>query len=387
MSRYAVDLARREVITVWGSGLGDVASRVASLPEAASDDDALALIDAANSFTREVWRTYTHPASAAGDDTEVNTEAWRRKAHRDAFSWVEDAIRKPNLPSGGAIVQSYNPVEESAHRVGRALHRLGNPALREVMIVDLAAELAAVESAERGDLTGRARQAVLLTRADASPVQVAAADALLRADPFGTDQLFTEFDPTAAAVAAAGWLFAAAEVTAELCDMAPSDVLVEADNIEALPHQSPTIILELIEEGLTPEDAVLLMVEDAMQAAEGEIPDILALLSRVEAVQQQAGREGREDPDDLLDDQLPNRLTPLDTTRPALDLLEDLLIGVRGCFLLYTEVSPMLPAQTDRHPDDELGDAERDDEDAREREVFIDALRAHVAEGTGSGTV
>lgn len=116
---------------------------------------------------------------------------------------------------------------------------------------------------------------------------------------------------------------------------------LEADNIEALPHESPTLVLELIEEGLTPEAAVLLTVGEAMQAAEGEIPDVLALLSHVESAHQQlAEPDGQEGSGDLLDDQLPTRLTPLDTTRPAPDLLKDLLICVRGCYLLYTELSP-----------------------------------------------
>ncbi|WP_329485160.1 hypothetical protein OG618_00995 [Kitasatospora sp. NBC_01246] len=79
-----------------------------------------------------------------------------------------------------------------------------------------------MENAELGDLTGRARQAVRLGREGASPVQVAAADRILEQDPFGPAALFTGIDPTAAAVAAAHWLAAAAEVTAEATGHPPT---------------------------------------------------------------------------------------------------------------------------------------------------------------------
>src|SRR5947199_92941 len=83
-------------------------------------------------------------------------------------------------------------------------------------LAEVAAEVAAVESAELGDLSGRARQAVSLTREDASPLQVAAADRLLADDPFGSRKLFTDVDPTSAAVAAAHWLYAAASIASDV---------------------------------------------------------------------------------------------------------------------------------------------------------------------------
>ncbi|WP_380280532.1 hypothetical protein [Kitasatospora purpeofusca] len=98
-----------------------------------------------------------------------------------------------------------------------------------------ATEAAAAESAELGALTGRAQQAVLLNPEDASPAQVAAADRLLEQDPFGPAELYSAVDPTAAAVAAAHWLAAAAEVTAEASGHGPAQVILETDNIEALP--------------------------------------------------------------------------------------------------------------------------------------------------------
>jgi hypothetical protein len=66
------------------------------------------------------------------------------------------------------------------------------------------------------------------------------------------------------------------------------------------------------------------------------------------------------------------RLTTLDPRRPARDMLEDLLSGIRGCWLLYHEY-----ADTSADPDgDEVTDEELDEEiDA----AFRDAVRARAA--------
>jgi hypothetical protein len=50
------------------------------------------------------------------------------------------------------------------------------------------------------------------------------------------------------------------------------------------------------------------------------------------------------------------RPTPLDPARPALDLLEDLLLGIRGCWLIFSEYA-------DLNEDDDHGDADLADDD------------------------
>src|SRR2546421_6218533 len=69
--------------------------------------------------------------------------------------------------------------------LGRNLHEVGDKKFTAQVATDAEAEIAAIGKAELGDLSGRARQAVVLTRQDASPVQVAAADGLLHQDPLG----------------------------------------------------------------------------------------------------------------------------------------------------------------------------------------------------------
>ncbi|MEV1005258.1 hypothetical protein [Nonomuraea sp. NPDC050202] len=335
MTRYAVDHRRNVLIASWSTGSGDTAVDVADLPAEISSRDALNLARTLTQLSDACWRCYTHPASAA-DSHEANSEGERRQEERDAFTSVLTALTRPNLPADGYMIQSYVRVEEAAHQVGRALHALNAAELTTRVTIDVGAELAAIEQAELGNLTERARQAVTLTREDASPVQAAQASNLLHDNPFGPEALFTEIDPAAAAIAAAHWLDTAATVTADSTGLPVTQIVVEADNIEALPHETPTLVLELMANGATPRQAVMPLIRDALRVAEGEIPDITALQQRISATQQLLDKR-HEDQPELSLDELGLRITPLDPARPALDLLEDLLSGIRGCWLLYAE--------------------------------------------------
>ncbi|MFD9863416.1 hypothetical protein [Streptomyces alboflavus] len=157
MTRYCVVPDRHELIATWGTGEGDLATCIAVLPAVADTGKLLALARSLSELSSAAWRTYTHPASAA-DSLEPNSEGWRREEERKHFAEVVDAIARPNLPSGGTMTVSYSSLLESAHRVGRALHHLHDPQLAKAVAADAAAELAAVESAELGDLSHRARQ-------------------------------------------------------------------------------------------------------------------------------------------------------------------------------------------------------------------------------------
>lgn len=377
MTRYCVALDRHELIATWGTGEGDLATRITALPVGADTRDLLALARALTQLSSAAWRTYTHPASAAGS-LELNSEGWRREEERKRFSEVADAITRPNLPSGGSMVVSYSSLLESAHRVGRALHRLDDEQLVKAIGAEAAVELAAVENAELGDLSGRAQQAVLLSREDASPVQVAAADQLLQQDPFGPDELFVGIDPTAAAVAAAHWLAAAADVTSKAAGLDPTQVVLEADNIEALPHETPSLILGLIHDGVTPHDAVTGLVRHALHVTDGVLPDPTALREQLEELEETLAEYADDDEADLSDVAL--RLTPLDPQRPARDLLEDLLTGIYGCWLLHSEYDELdhdEEASTDGVEEWDDEQAEQHQEHSRER--FTQLVRETAA--------
>jgi hypothetical protein len=327
MTHYAVDTSRNALVAVWDTGDGELASTVADFPESDWNSTGACLRLAASlTFLSEVvWRCYTHPVSAAGS-VEPNSEGWHRELNRGAFAEVVPVLIKPNLPDDrGSMIVSYNPVEESAHRVGRALHALGNGDLTSRVAGDVRAELAAVEDAELGELTGRACQAVVLSREDASPVQVAAANHLLHDTPLAASgDLFTTVDPTAAAVAAAHWLYAAASVTAELAGCAVAGVVLAADDIEALPVETPTRVLELLEAGQSPREAVTGLVREAMAVAEGRVPDVGALSAKIASVDELVDAHAAEDPG-LRAELMKIRITSLDPARPARDLVEDLL--------------------------------------------------------------
>ena len=243
-----------------------------------------------------------------------------------------------------------------------------------------------MEQAELGDLSGRGKQAVVLTRADVSPAQVAAADRLLCNDPLGSDALMSDVDPTAAAVAAAHWLDAAATVAADESGLEPEQVGLEADNIEALPHETPTLVLESLASGMSPHAAITGLIRGAMDVAEGNLPD-LDLLGELSArLERMAPHIDLADPGQREQLMESLRLTPLDASRPALDLLEDLLSGIQGCWLIYQEYAE-LPGSSDEQVDagKEEDDEEPDDAyyEAQREELMaalIEAVRAEAAE-------
>ncbi|WP_433722631.1 hypothetical protein ACQP0C_22090 [Nocardia sp. CA-129566] len=345
MTRYAFDADRNALVAIWATGRGDLATTVAQLPPI-NPDQATSLASNLTTLSRFQWRTYTHPASAAGDPDVPNSEAWRRAEERRNFKEVEAGIRTPNLPTEHGLIVSYSGVVESAHRVGRTLHGIDDSALRDTIAAEVRTEQAAIESAELGDLSGRARQAVELSRPDVSPAQVQAADELLRADPLGTIELFTELDPASASVAAAHWLYAAAEVAGELAGVATADVVVEADDIEALQVETPTLVLERLTAGETPTEIVVDLIAEAMAVSEGHVPAPWAVVARVAEIEEQARKFDLDGAtrSALLDE---FRISRLDPTRPALDLLEDLLDGIRGCLLLYAAHAAGADAQVE----------------------------------------
>jgi hypothetical protein len=378
MTRYAVDEVRRALVGSWSAGWGDVAITVADLPSAVGVEQAMSVVGAATRLSGALWGSYTHPASTEAG-LEPGTEGWQGQESRKAFALVAGAVREPHLPHDDLVVQEYVPVVEYAHQLGRALHAIGDRLLTDRVALDVQAELEAVGRAERGDLSGRARQAVALTRQDASPVQVAAADRVLHEDPLDGGRLFMEFDPAAAAVAAAHWLWAAAVVAAERSGLGITEVVQTADDIEALPWQSPIVVLGQLLEGEPPRSVVLGLISDAMLVAEGQLPDLMTLV--VLAGQAEARSGG--DPELCEELMAVVRPTPLDPSRPALDLLEDLLSGIRGCWLVFLEYA------RDPGPGDEQGlslpaagsdDGTEDDIDDETLTVeFIGLVRAAAA--------
>ncbi len=194
---------------------------------------------------------------------------------------------------------------------------------------------------------------------------VAAADALLDANPLGSQRLFCEADPTSAAVAAAHWLAAAASVAAGVSGEDPERVVESADDIEAIPTETPTEVLTRISMGESPLDVVLDMVGAAMTVANGEIPDISDLAAIAGKAEELISRYG------VKTDELDIRLIPLDLARPAPDMLEDLITGIHGCFLIWNESS--LDDDSDQEGDETEAETEAGCEPRQA--AFVEAVR------------
>jgi len=346
---------------------------VTAFPEGCDVAAVDTLTVALDGLAEAMWETYVHPAAQYGDPDEVNSDAWHWDGERRAFPDALAAVRSPNLPEDGMLTVSYCRVEESGHRVGRFVQALG---LGEDLIFVIAREVereqAAIEAAEAGDLSGRAAQAVALSRIGASPTQIHVAWNALLADPLGChEELLTGYEPSAASVAAASCLRCAAQITAEVSGDDWTDVLVESNNIEAFPVLTPTAVLALIDQGATEREAVTRLLVEAHAVSEGHLSDLEQLAAVVEQTRhlQQAG---------VGEEHLDLRLTVLDPRRPARDLLEDLLTGIDGCFTLWREHQDDPDRQDDAaEPSEDDSDDDRKWSEKRERleEKFVGELR------------
>lgn len=156
-----------------------------------SEDAAREMARTLTSLAHASWRTYTHPASAAMDDLSPNTLrlvsggcARRARQGRRDNTASQSLIGRidPSVIYSGGGGRARTRTRVARYRFARAgrgdccRSRGGGECNR---------------SAESGTFAGRSAQAILLTRAEASPGQVAAADELLSADPLGSRELQT----------------------------------------------------------------------------------------------------------------------------------------------------------------------------------------------------
>jgi hypothetical protein len=142
--------------------------------------------------------------------------------------------------------------------------------------------------------------------------------------------LLDRFEPSAAAIAAARCLRCAAEIAAEVSGVDWTAVVMEADDIEAMPVLTPSTVLALLARGDSEWEVVTRLLREAHAVAEGKLSGLGQLAWAVEQFRhlKEAG---------VGEETLELRLTPLDPRRPGPDLLEDLLTGIAGCFLLWRE--------------------------------------------------
>jgi hypothetical protein len=371
VTTYAVNAATGDLIATWPVGVGVAAKTIGTLGvgpfQIVRGSErrrmVMALCANLNHLSTAVWKTYTHD----GD------------RHRDGLDEVLTLIAAPPR------AQASSAISEAASRIGRLLGDLDDAGLRAAVTAAVAEELDAVSSASMGDLSGLAQQALTMSRCSSSPVQVQAAWRLLDANPLDAffDTLAT-LDPTSAAVAAAEWLRHAA---LEATDIASEDAVRDprwvyavqaADDIQPMPSDTATEVLYHLDAGYTAREVVENMVRDAMAASEGRLPDMDFVDEQTEKIERFGAQRYAEGFDPTADvDFLTSRIRVcrLDPTRPALDLLEDLHVGLWGCFLLWNATTDPT-AHADDHADDRIP-GDRSEEFAsrvRARAALVDHL-------------
>ncbi|MFC6541615.1 hypothetical protein ACFQES_33370 [Nonomuraea salmonea] len=278
------------------------------------------------------WRSYTHPASAADPDA-PNGLARQRQQERDAFARILPLITATRPSDQPATTK----VEHAALALARVLRVLDASQLTTLVTTDVAAELAAIEQAERGDLSDRAQQAATLSREDASPLQISQADRLLRDNPFGNQDLLTQVDPTAAAIAAAHWFHAALAVTARHTGMHPLHVVAGAEQPDKpLAIESLTDVTTAMDDGTRARHVVMPLIRNALHIADGHLHGILDVQERLTAAHHLIDKARTTHPElNLTPATIHLPLTALDPARPAPDLLDNLLHAITTCWHLY----------------------------------------------------
>lgn len=373
MTAYALHQAQTpELVAVWSAGLAHRSAAVCRLPAGLADDTAADLCAALTRLSTALWESYPHPDRGPHDSASYQPGR--------GFTGVCDVLLAPNLPDAdGTVAVAADPTLEYGHITGRVLQAIGDADLTAAVTADVCTEIDAVARAGLGDLTGRAAQAVTVDHLDPSPAQVAAADHLLRAHPLGSPKLFTTVDPVAACVAAAHWLTAAADLTAETAQINPIVIFAWAHSLHGAAVETPAMIVQaVLGKHVAPRHVVTGMLTDAMAVAEGRVPDPAGLPDRVDAVREQVQQMPVRDPDEAVADMLES-LTPLNPCRPSRDLLEQLLDGMYSCLIVYRDTTGD-PPNTD--PAQPSGTEQTDTpprNDRRSIDQFLTAVRARAA--------
>ncbi|PKB29840.1 serine/threonine-protein kinase [Pseudonocardia alni] len=253
MTVYAHDPATSTLFACWPTGDGALAHRVARVPRNLSPVLTRHVVAALTVLSDRLWLAYSETTVQQIDRQRVTAAA----THPDTLPEPEDRIGTDDLV-------------EVAAALGEVLSAAPGRVFREAVLAEVRAELVAVAAADRGDLTGRAAQAVVHPRPDAPPGQVAAAHTFLHADPLDPRPLLTGVEPNAAAVAVLPWLRAATRVAAQRTGHTADDVVALA---EAITHEDLAVVRHVLAAtpGLDDPTVVHYLLQEAVLAARGRM--------------------------------------------------------------------------------------------------------------------
>ncbi|MGH8904870.1 MAG: hypothetical protein ACRDYA_25100 [Egibacteraceae bacterium] len=263
MADYALsdDGAQVRLWAVWAGTGVRVVEPIASVAQQRRDQ--LARVCSALEWcSHALWRFYSEGWGSDGEHALI--DAYREEYEAQGFELeccyqtfeaaraeIVRVLADPPLPSPeGELTVSYDSRVESASCLARALLALADDTVTAAAHAELERELDAVASADLGDLTGRAGQAVRQSRREASFTQVAAAHAALRAHAAGNGSLdrLSQVEPSAAAHALAAWIVAGAHLHDELCGCwrEPTEIVHEAGEIQPIDTELGSCLLEAV---------------------------------------------------------------------------------------------------------------------------------------------
>lgn len=310
MTTYAHDPTASTIVATWPTGDGAVAHKVARVPGNTAPELARRAAGVLSRLSALLWLAYS--------ELEIDEIA--------PFGLVE-AVRFPNQPVGDLLRFMEDDRVEAAHLLGRIVDRVPGKAFRDAIVADVRAELDAIMAADDGDLTGRARQAVVHVRPNPDEAHLAAAHAALYDDPLGPPELLTSVEPNSAAVAALRWLRASAGHVATVVGHPVDDVVALA---EAIGHEDLRITRQVLDpvHGLSDDEVVRDLLQEAVLAYRGYFvlcPDAPEPF----------------DSDPVLEGSPEHRHraveTLLDPAEPGRCLVEGVIRGLQGCFRVYLD--------------------------------------------------
>ena len=331
MTRYAYNPSTREIHATWSESTrhADTISLVATTDESVEDSDVHRLLESLARLSNAAWDTYAHRVWMTVEDGDIHFDNPQRFEELMRLDTVCDSIRNTQAPSESAPANDHTTIGKFSHEVGQAMLTIGSTELTEAVVADIEAELSAIEAARAGVFAGRSAQALQLTTTRVVDVHVVAASEI-----FATGEpslaAFEHLEPSSVAVAAAHWVYAASVVAGKAAKCHPVEVIYEADGIDGMPVLTVSAVVSQLSAGYSPHHVVASMISKAQRVATGTLYGENSIYDLFEESYEATPR-------DSYYESFSQGVFILNPLRPALNILEDMIDGVEGAWLVYDE--------------------------------------------------
>lgn len=272
--------------------------------------EAGAIAAALTALSKALWATYADEPPKAmllgPGGIPMENEKLQNQADMEAVTRRADLIANLDVHLLGRPephMVAYGALQRAADRLRDATAH-EEASFRLAVAAEAKEEAASVGDAEAGTYTGRAVQALALSRSEPIPSQVQAVWEHLRTGPAWDFSPLEAVDATSAAYALSFWCDAAFAIIDESVD---GELLDEADDASVSVLEVGTL-LGLIDAGLTPGDAALELIRQAKDLAQGHYPTL-----GIDDVELFDPRE-----------EFTDRACALDTEIPAIDLVRSM---------------------------------------------------------------